>query len=157
MKKTINWVYPAIVLTIVALLILPGCMGSYGRLKSNPELTDAFKNQLELPDYNYYYCGRARMPYAVVGLDPEYEFQSKTWQKIETRDDVYKKAAGVLAWNPSWSKGADVLDPSGKRIGIWFSYYRSTAVKVGPGNKVAVYNPYRPSDDRVEPQNNPPP
>jgi hypothetical protein len=91
----------------------------------------------------------------VVGIDPAYEFEGKTWQKIETREDVYKKAAGVLAWNQNWSKGADVLDPAGKKIGIWFSYYRSTAIKVGSGNKVMVSNPYSPNDDRLDSQNNP--
>jgi len=135
----------AAALAITTLLILTGCMGSYGRIESNPELTDAFIHKLELPDYNYYYCGRENLPYAVVGIDPRYEFQDRVWVKIETKADVYKKAAGVLVWNDTWSRGADILDPAGNQIGIWFSYYNTTTVKVGPDNTVAVYNPYRPS------------
>ena len=120
-------------------------MENYGRLKTNPDLTDVFKNRRPLPDYNYYYCGRANLPYAVVGIDPGYEFQDRVWKKIETKEDVHKKAAGILAWNDIWPRGADVLDPSGNRIGIWFSYYHQTTVKVGPENKVWVYNPYSPN------------
>ena len=157
MKKNILQVCVATALTIAALLILPGCMGSYGRIKSNPALTDAFKNQLALPDYYYYYCGRENLPYAVVGIDPRYELQDRVWLKIETKTDVYKKASGVIAWNKHWSRGADILDPEGNRIGIWFSYYSSTPVKVGPGNKVAVYNPYSPNHDRLDTHNSPPP
>lgn len=155
MKIASKWALKAAAMVVSVLLFLPECMQSYGSLKTNPDLTNAFKNQLELPDYNYYYCGRNSRPYAVLGIDPQYEFQGKTWQKIETREDVYKKAAAILAWNRNWSKGSDVLDPAGKKIGIWFSYYRSTGVAVGPENKVAVYNPYRTSDDRVDTQNNP--
>jgi hypothetical protein len=144
MNRHGNYGYMAPAMAIMILLILPGCMGSYGRIKSNPDLTAAFKNNLELPDYNYYYCGRENLPYAVVGIDPQYEFQDRVWFKIETKADVYKKAAGIIAWDTTWSRGADILDPEGNRIGIWFSYYNSTTVKVGPDNKVAVTNPYNP-------------
>jgi hypothetical protein len=133
------------VLAVSILLTLTGCMGDYGRLKEDPALTDAFKNGRALPDYNYFYCGRENLPYAVVGIDPAYQFEDRVWFKIETKEEVYKKAASVVAWNHIWSKGAEILDPSGNRIGIWFSYYQHTTVKVGPENKVAVYNPYSPN------------
>ena len=145
MKKTNKRYSISAILVILVLLTLPGCMASYGRLKTNPDLTDVFKNRRVLPDYNYYYCGRADLPYAVVGIAPEYDFQDRVWHKIETKEEVYEKAAGVLAWNDIWSRGAEILDPSGNRIGIWFSYYHSTTVKVGPENKVWVYNPYSPN------------
>jgi hypothetical protein len=145
MRKIGYWNHTVTAMSIAALLLLFGCMGAYGRTRSNPDLTNAFKKQLDLPDYNYYYCGHENLPYAVVGIDPRYEFQDRLWHKIETKADVYKKAAGVIVWNDNWSRGADILDPEGKRIGIWFSYYNTTTVKVGPGNAVAVYNPYQDS------------
>jgi hypothetical protein len=130
---------------VLALMLIPGCTGNYGRLKSNPDLTAAFQDRQTLPDFNYYYCGREDLPYAVVGIDPRYEFQDRFWHPIETKEDVYRKAAGVTAWDNIWSRGADILDAEGNRIGIWFSYYDSTTVKLGPDNKVAVYNPYNPN------------
>lgn len=130
---------------IAILLIAQGCTGSYGRIKTNPELTAVFKNRQALPDYNYYYCGREALPYAVVGIDPQYEFKDRVWHRIESKADLYERAAGVLAWDDNWSRGADILDPEGNRIGIWFSYFDTTTVKVGPGNAVAVYNPYNPN------------
>lgn len=152
MKTLYKLGFRATVLAVSVLLILTGCTGNYGRLKANPDLTNAFTNRGALPDYNYYYCGRENLPYAVVGIDPAYQFEDRVWFKIETKEEVYKKAASVVAWNHIWSKGADILDPSGNRIGIWFSYYQHTTVKVGPENKVAVYNPYSPnrkSDDKI--------
>ena len=135
-----------ITLAIVSILmIIPGCMGSYGRLKANPDLTAAFQDRQALPDFNYYYCGRENLPYAVVGIDPLYEFQDRVWHPIETKEDVYRKAAGVTAWDNHWSRGADILDAGGNRIGVWFSYFNSTTVKLGPDNRVTVYNPYNPN------------
>lgn len=152
MRTACRSVSRATVAAVSILLLLNGCMSGYGRLKANPDLTDAFKNKRALPDYNYYYCGRENLPYAVVGIDPAYQFEGRVWFKLETSEDVYKKAAGVVAWNPIWAKGAEILDASGNRIGIWFSYYQHTTVKVGPGNNVAVYSPYSPntkSSDRL--------
>jgi len=157
MRKTGNWRVKAISLAVSVLLILPGCMADYGRLKSNPDLTDVFTNKLALPEYNYYYCGRDNLPYAVVGIDPKYEFQDRVWHKIETKEEVYKKAAALLALDDIWSRGADILDPTGNRIGIWFSYYQHTTVKVGPENKVWVYNPYSPSRHSADTARNAPP
>ena len=134
----------ATILFSTALLTLPACLSSYGRIKANPDLTNVFKQQQTLPDYIYYYCGRENLPYAVVGIDPRYEFQDRLWHRLETKAAVSKSVAGIRLWNDRWARGAEILDPAGNRIGIWFSYYSSTTVKVGPGNRVAVYNPYHP-------------
>ena len=145
MKRTLRYRYAQAILALVAVVFMTGCTGNYGRLKTSQEWTDAFRKQLELPDYNYYYCGRENLPYAVVGIDPRYTFEDRLWHKIESKEDVYRRAAGVLVWNDQWSRGADIVDPDGNRIGIWFSYYRNTTVKMGPGNTVAVFNPYQAS------------
>jgi len=129
---------------MAALMIIPGCMADYGSLKGDPALTDVFLNEEALPDYDYYYNGRANVPYAVVGIDPQYEFQDRVWHRIETRADVVKKAVNIRAVDREWIQGAEIVDPSGKRIGIWFSWYRHTTVKFGSENKVWVYSPYSP-------------
>jgi len=130
----------------LVLMILPGCLGSYGRLNSNPDLTVAFRDRQALPDFNYYYTGRENLPYAVVGIDPRYEFQDRVWHPIETKEEIYRKAASVTAWDEQWARGKDILDAEGNRIGVWFSYYDTTTVKLGPDNKVAVYSPYTPNN-----------
>jgi len=136
--------WAATTLLLASGLLLSGCTGSYGRLKPSAAWTDAFTNQLELPDYNYYYCGRENLPYAVVGIDPQYTFEDRLWHKIESKAIVYRRAAGSRLWNAQRFQGADILDAKGNKIGIWFSSYTTTTVKIGPGNTVAVYNPYRP-------------
>jgi len=144
-SESVTRIRAAAILVLAAGLLLSGCTGDYGRLKTNAEWTEAFTKQLELPDYNYYYCGRENMPYAVVGIDSKYTFDDRLWHKIDSKADVYQRAAGVMVWNDQWSRGADILDPDGNRIEIWFSYYRNTTVKMGPGNTVAVFNPYQAS------------
>lgn len=130
---------------IAALMMMPGCMADYGNLKGDPALTDVFLNKEALPEYNYYYNGRANVPYAVIGIDPQYEFQDRVWHRIDTREDVVAKVANIRSWNREWSQGAKIVGPDGKQLGIWFSYYRHTTIKVGPDNQVAVYSPYTPN------------
>ena len=145
MRKTHTRGVLSALIIIAALTTMSGCLGDYGRLKGNPALTDAFKNRQTLPDYNYYYTGRENLPYAVVGIDPRYQFKDRVWHPIESKEEVYKQAAGITAWDRHWARGADILDADGNRIGIWFSYYDSTTIKVGPENLVAVYSPYSPN------------
>jgi len=130
---------------MAAMMVIPGCMADYGNLKGDPALTDVFLNADALPDYNYYYNGRANVPHAVVGIDPQYDFQDRVWHRIETRADVVKKVVNIRAVDREWTQGAEIVDPSGQRIGIWFSWYRHTTVKFGPENKVWVYSPYSPN------------
>jgi hypothetical protein len=43
---------------------------------------------------------------------------------------------------------ADILDPGGRRIGVWFSYYHHTPVRVDPDSGVLdIFNPYDPDED----------
>ncbi len=66
---------------ILLSLILFSCTANSGRLNENPSLMELHKNQTPLPDYNYYYVGRANLPYAVIGLDKRYQFNTKGWFK----------------------------------------------------------------------------
>ena len=131
-------------------IVLMGCNGNYGRLISNPALVKTFKTRQALPpEYNYYYCGRSGLPYAVVGIDPQYTFADRLWHKIETKEDVYKKIDNLIKMPlESYSlTAADILDSAGNKYGIWFSYYYTTVVKIVPEtNTIEVYNPYNPND-----------
>ena len=147
MKKRIIYILVLLVLQVT----LTGCIENYGKITSNPALIEAYKTRQALPEYHYYYCGRSRLPYAVVGIDPKYTFSDRLWHKIETKEDVYKKIDGLMQ-TPLESyrvTAADILDSSGNKIGIWFSYYYTTVVKIVPEtNIIEVYNPYNPNDYR---------
>ncbi len=139
-------------LLILPLLILFSCTANSGRLTENPSLMELHRNQNPLPDYNYYYVGRANLPYAVIGLDKRYQFNTKGWFKIENKTDVSQKISrldnrpGIGVSDTVFP--ADIQDKQGTRVGIWFSYYKSTVVTIDhDARTIVVLNPYSPNGD----------
>ena len=141
---------PGVALGLLALmfgLVLGGCAGTWGSLKTNPELLAGVQNRSVDPGLDYYYCGRSGLPYAVVGIDRAYTFKSRFWFKIDTMAEVYKKIDNLSNLEPFHDRryARDVVSPEGRVVGIYFSYYYATAVVVDEAAKeVWVYNPYKP-------------
>jgi len=137
-----------ILLGIIILVagIFSGCGGTYGRLRTSPEITQVFLQKQMLPGYNYYYDGRKAIPYAVVGLRDDYVMNSKFWTPIEKDSGQFGR---LLDWlygsDISSPRGAEILDPEGNQIGIWFSVYNNTRVEFGPDKQVNVFSPYSPT------------
>ncbi|MDD9304162.1 MAG: hypothetical protein HUK40_18160 [Desulfobacter sp.] len=99
-------------------------------------------------DLNYYYCGRSSIPDAVVGIDKSYTFEDKFWFKIESREDLYDKIRNLSDLEPEHSMmyAKDILDPQGRSIGTWFSFYNTTGIKVDEhAGVIEVFSPYKPS------------
>jgi hypothetical protein len=71
------------ILLFLASTLVSGCFENYGRLKHNTDVTRAFNNNQIEQDYKYYYYGRANMPYAVVGIDREYQMRSRIWREVD--------------------------------------------------------------------------
>jgi hypothetical protein len=130
--------------------VLAGCVGNYGTIRTNTALLDQYKGGA-LPDYNYYYCGRSSIPYAVVGIDNTYGFSDRLWFKIESKEEVYKKIANLSELHMDSTRlfTSDILDTQGQKLGVWFSFYSYSPVRVDNETRmVEVYNPYNPNDDR---------
>ena len=111
--------------------VITGCLENYGRVKRNTEITRIFETDNMPSNYNYYYYGRTNMPYVIIGLDPDYNLQSRMWRKIEPGTEQFKRMT-YWVWSDYdyYPRGADIVDPSGKKIGIWYSGARWAAVKM---------------------------
>lgn len=135
---------------ILACLVLIGCAGTYGRLSQDPDLLARYENHQLPADYTYYYIGRSTIPYAVVGIDPAWEFNKGFWSGIGTMDEVHHKIDNLSDLHPrAWDVTAShILDHQGNKIGVWYSYYRHTPVKIDAEKRmVTVYSPYNPNED----------
>ena len=130
---------------IIAATIFSGCNGTFGGLRRSPEITKVFQQQQMLPGYNYYYDGRAAIPYAVVGRRDDYVLTSKFWTRLKGHRSIRKAAQLSLRIRRSPSPWAEIIDPEGNPMGIWFSVFISTRVQFGPENQVDVFSPYSPS------------
>ncbi len=137
---------------LAAVIMIAGCMGSYGKLVSNPVIQEQYLTRNLSDAYQYYYSGRSGLPYAVVGIDPKYQFNARLWFKIDDMEQVYRKVRNLSDLHPDATRmrAADILDHEGNLIGIWFSYYYYTPVRIDPKTgEVEIFNPYDPNvDDR---------
>ena len=134
-----------LVIWIVAVVILVGCGGHFGRLQPSREITALFRQDQIDTDYNYYYTGRSAIPYAVVGIKKNYVMDETFWKPVNGKREIRRlvdRLYGSDWWRPY---GAAILDPQGAPMGVWYSVYSTTRVKFGPDNRVNVFSPYIPS------------
>jgi len=140
-----------VILLLAGMVLMGACAGSYGKLVTSQASEDQYRQQTLPADLDYYYCGRSGLPYAVVGIDDTYRFNDRVWFKIQSMDEVYEKIYNLSDLHPHARsmRAADILDPGGKRIGVWFSYYHHTPVKVDPDSGILdIFNPYEPDEDK---------
>ncbi len=126
--------------------ILSGCFKAYGNLRGNPSITLQFKEAQVPEEYRYYYNGREFMPYAVVGIRPDIRFNSRMWTPVDPKGEKFKRMLNFMyfPYHQEDPVGSEILDPQGRQIGIWYSTYRHTAVKVEKDGSLSILSPYVP-------------
>ncbi len=132
--------YFAVAVVLVALLT-SGCFQNYGRLKHNDDVTRAFQTYQVEPDYKYYYYGRTNMPYAIVGIDRAYHMRSRVWREVDHDTEQFKEMI-FWVWDdvyvPFRLSGAHITDPSGKKVGIWYSGIWYAAVRFEEDGRIVI-------------------
>lgn len=130
-------------------IFMEGC-ASYGQLRRAPDVTQMFRSNTVPEDYRYYTIGRTDLPYAIIGIAPRYHLVTDHWEPVEPNTQTFaRRVRGI--WIPQiWDRlesgqGAWILDSTGHRIGIWYSMYPHTVIKVEPGHRVEVFSPFTPS------------
>jgi len=148
-KQKYNKIWAMIIILIALLssgVAIAGNPGEYARIYEDPALEDVIKaNQLP-PDYQYYFDGRPRMPYAVIGIDPKYKLTSKYWYSITSKNQIADRVQHLMPTGATHITYGRILDSSGTQIGLWFSEYQDTIVQFGPGNGLKVFSPYKPNE-----------
>jgi hypothetical protein len=129
---------------LIASTMLSGCFENYGRLRHSNEVTRAFQTDQVEPDYKYYYYGRTNMPYAVVGIDREYQMSSRIWREVDRDTEKFKEMV-FWVWDDyryynqyNFTKGADILDSDGKKVGIWYSGLWWAAIRFEENKRIVV-------------------
>lgn len=125
-----------------------GWLERYGKIQDDPVLERAVRETGILPDYSYYYTGRSHLPYAVIGIDPALTIApDKFWHRIESRNSLTDKISNLMPVSDRKETIGKILDPDGRQIGIWFSGYDHTVVRMISSSIVEIFNPYMPSDE----------
>ena len=143
-------------MVLVAALFMVAAMGvfsnsyakdkKFGSLKFNPQIIHKFGSSMELPkDLDIYFSGPADRPFAVIGMYKDVPFDPNVWRPISMdAENIDKWRYMIENYNDMLDNpyfGYDILDPSGKVVGKWLSYQRSTVIKMTKDNKLTVYTP----------------
>lgn len=153
--KTLIWIFVLLVsiwyASTAGALELPGLKSlglpsfKYGKLERDREINQAFQTYRILPNHTYYTSGRGDIPFAIIGVQDEYELRPGLWQKIELTTPLLRswipKMDNIYGYPPY---GSAILDNNGKRIGIWYSSKQWTTVIIENNNEIAILAPETP-------------
>ena len=116
-----------------------------GSLKRQNDITFFFMNNEIVPGYVYYYSGRDQWPSAVMAIEPGYTIKSEFWKPVGLEgEELSEWLKTTTIWKESRQtrlNGAEILDPNGKRVGIFFSKFDNLVTKFEADNVIHVYPP----------------
>lgn len=142
-KWSINIKAGAMFFTMSILLI--GCLAGYGRMGYSREATRLFESYQLLPDHKYYYSGPEANPVAVIGIHRDYILDSSLWLEVDLNSQKLKSWVRTMKDKhhnyPESPDGYYILDPEGKKIGIYYTPWNPGPVKMLSNNHVSVYLP----------------
>lgn len=132
---------------VAAAVILSGCVAGYpgyGMINKSREVTGMFEQKALPTGYTYYYVGSDSEPDCVIGVAPGYTLKTNVWKQVDMTSGVLDQwmrtmTGGLGAGTGMW--GAALTDKDGNRVGIWYSKYNTTAVKVGANKELTIYPP----------------
>ena len=139
---------PAACLLMVSLLA--GCAskqeirGNNGTLKLSLEVSQIFETYQVLPNHRYYYSGSSTKPKAIIGIDQNYSLDTRLWKEAAdlNSEQLKRWVDQILGFRPPVRTfGSSILSASGQKVGIWYSPFDYTTVKVEADNQVMVFPP----------------
>jgi hypothetical protein len=126
-------------LGLYVLALIAGCTGTYGSLKQDAEVQQAFESNLVPQEYKYYYYGFDTRPYVIFGIEPKYEMNSNMWREVMPDTAEFQEMIRWIWEDYGYYKfGADILDPQGKKVGVLYSAIHETSVKFVNDNRIMV-------------------
>ncbi|MBL6996663.1 hypothetical protein [Desulfobacula sp.] len=132
------------ILFVVVQVAFAGCSGSYGRLKPSLEIEKMFEEHKVLADHSYYFSGSDVNPNAVIGIDNNYTLNSKLWKPVNPTSEQLKDWIDNMTHYRGYALtnyGSVILDSTGKRLGVWYSPWNWTTVKMESAKSIVVHTP----------------
>jgi hypothetical protein len=135
--------FSIITILLLAIITLLGCSGNYGHIQRSREAGRAFENLQVHADHTYYYSGPAAIPYAIIGIHKDYTLKTRLWKRIDLTSDQLRMwldlgMQGTLGFSPH---GSYIFGPDGQKIGVWYSIFSGTVVKMENDNIVVIHPP----------------
>ena len=137
----------AITLAFILAVLVAGCSvhnGNQGILRLSGEINDMFETHQVKDEYNYYYTGRDARPDAILGVDKKYKLRSSLWKPVELTSGQLGQWIDMMTDHRGFSirtYGAEVLGPGNEPIGIWYSPWSWTTVRLVGNDEVVIHTP----------------
>lgn len=132
-------------LLLMLTVVFSGCSTNYGQLRLSTEVENTFLDAIVLPNHKYYYSGGDTRPRAILAIHNSYKLRTNLWKEVDLESEQLKnwiqQMRDFLEGYSFRTFGSRVLDPEGKQVGIWYSAWNRTPVKMVGENEVAVYPP----------------
>ncbi len=138
-------IFPLSAAVIFIAVVASACgAGNYGSVRLSREVEKLFESYQVLDHYNYFYSGSDAIPDAIIGIHEDYVLQSQLWKPVDLTREQLQEWIFLMTDHHVYSAmtyGAELLDSEGKTIGIWYSPYDQTVVKMVDDRKVVVHTP----------------
>lgn len=131
---------------ILIALSISGCVAQQSKMIGSPRVTHQFETQKMLDDHEYYYSGRKEKPIAVVGIHKDYSLVGNHWHHIVFTKKSLKRTIEMMVFHDDAKykidpNGAVITGPDGRQVGVWYSIWKFSRVKVYNNHTVEILKP----------------
>jgi len=144
--KSNSFSFGVILLVISSVFLLSGCaidFSKYGEYQRRWNVTVMFEKGNLPTDHAYYYAHTSSDPEALIGIDPAYTLDNHFWSRFDPArlKQLMDNMSVRDGYYGAHFYGSQIVDPTGRKIGIYYSGQRGGPIFMEPGNKVIVYLP----------------
>jgi len=132
---------------IVLALVIPSAAATADStlLIHNPEMSKLLAAGNPPDGFVWYTTGRESIPDAVIGLNPAWRQSAKFWREIDPKsENTGMLIQDVAKYSGKPPQALDIVGPSGKIIGVYWSSICWTIIRMGGEREIRVYRPALP-------------
>ena len=147
------------VIVVVVSVMLAACSTGSTFFQRSNDVASLFEKGQVMEDHRYYAGGPASKPNAIVAIDRNYTLDSPHWTEIAVTPETLRRIVLQIGHvdgaeykeRQLMSNGARMIAPDGTQVGIWYSVYDYSQVRIMEGNRVYLSFPpaYLPSNVRI--------
>ncbi len=133
------------VLLLISISLCACSTSNYGKIESRTSVTNSFQSNEILPNHKYYFAGVRSQPTVIVGINQNYELMDRMWTQIDPESNDFSVIIDRVLIRQSdfrfqaW--GFVILDPEGNEVGVWYSTYRTAAVRINENGQITKLHP----------------
>ncbi len=98
-----------------------------------------------LKNHTYYYIGTPVEPDVIIAIDNQFTMTSKAWSKVDINQKILDDWAFWIDTYRGWwdcpYRGIMLFAPDGRQVGVGYSRWTFSVVKMPGPNEIVVYPP----------------